>query len=375
VKGHLLVLGLPLGRKDAAVRQWLGYTPPRVNLYEAHFAEGWLDDTVKRLESELHAAAGAGMRAVAAGGATVQPIVAAPAVPWVHISNLEAKLSQTQDRQVVASLLERLILTDVNGERIRLVVTSAVDPVFHFDSVLSDERKKIYEHPLPEPELQRLARILYNFRKAQLSGVPERLPDWAEQTPSGRIVYEECRHHPALIDVGEEVAKAAPADRNCEALLDMVAERARALYKVFWASCTRSEKLLLIQLAQCGLVNPLCLDTLEDLVRKGLILPGARPRILNETFQHFLEKVEGPDTVRRWESEAGESTWLIIRNVVLALLALGLVVLAVTQQPALQTVTAVLTGVGAVFAGLFRVFGFFSSRRNAAVPAAAAGPE
>ena len=67
--------------------------------------------------------------------------------------------------------------------------------------------------------------------------------------------------------------------------------------------------------------------------------------------------------MRQWESEAGESSWLVIRNVVLALLALGLVVLALTQQPTLQTVTAVLTGVGTVMAGLFRLFGFFSSRR------------
>jgi H+/gluconate symporter-like permease len=53
---------------------------------------------------------------------------------------------------------------------------------------------------------------------------------------------------------------------------------------------------------------------------------------------------------------------LVIRNVVVALLALGLVVLALTQQPALQTVTAILTGVGTVLAGLFRVFGFFGTR-------------
>ena len=44
----------------------------------------------------------------------------------------------------------------------------------------------------------------------------------------------------------------------------------------------------------------------------------------------------------------------------LALLTLGLVVLALIEQPALETVSAILTGVGTVLAGLFRVFGFFS---------------
>jgi len=86
--------------------------------------------------------------------------------------------------------------------------------------------------------------------------------------------------------------------------------------------------------------------------------------MMNETFRRFLERVEGPDTVRLRESEAGESFWLIIPNVVLAFLTLGLVVLALTEQPALENITAILAGVGTVLAGLFRVFGFFSGRRG-----------
>jgi hypothetical protein len=362
LKSHLLVFGLPLARKDAAVREWLKYTPPRVNLYEAHFTQDWLEQTVERLKKELMARATVAAQAATAGGSTVASERTVATTPWVHISNLEAKLGDTHERQVVASLMERLILTDVNGMRVRLAVTSAVDPVFHFDSVLFDERKKIYEHPLPEPELQRLARLLHNFRKTQVSSSSEHQPKRATNNLARQIVDQECSPHPALLDVGEEVLGVAKDNPDRETLLAMVAERALALYKLFWAVCTRSEKLLLIQLAQNGLVNPLCLETLEDLVRKGLVLPGPRPRIMNETFRRFLEKVEGPETVRQWEGEAGESSWLVIRNVVVALLALGLVVLALTQQPALQTVTAILTGVGTVLAGLFRVFGFFGTR-------------
>jgi len=362
LKGHLLVLGTPLVRKDEAVRQWLrSDNPPRVNLYEQRFSYNWLHETLERLRSELTPAPVA-LQAAAAGGAVAKPVRAAPAVAWVHISNLEAKLGDADDRNVVADLLEKLVLMDVDGKRVQLVVTSAVDPVFHFDSVLSDERKKIYEHPLPEPELQRLARILHNFLKVQGTGPLKRLPE-CEASPAVRIVYEECRQHHALLEVGEEVVRSAPAGLSPEALLARVGERAQALYKLLWATCTRPEKLLLIQLAQTGLVNPLCGDTLVELIRKGLILPGPPPRIMNETFQRFLKQVEANDTVREWEGEAGESPWLIVRNVVVALLALGLVVLALTQQPALQTATAVLTGVGTVLAGLFRVFGFFSKGR------------
>jgi hypothetical protein len=364
LQSHILLLGLPLAHKDHAVRQWLGYTPARVNLYAARFTEDWLEDTTTRLEHELTSASRTVVQ-TAGGGTTVQSSRAASVQPWVHISNLEAKLGDPQDRQVVAGLLERLILMEVAGMRVRLIVTSAVDPVFHFDSVLSDERKKIYEHPLPEPELQRLARLLHNFRKVQVPGPNATPPRWA-LTAAGKTIYAECRHHEALLTVGEEVAACAPAGSSRGALVAMIAERARALYKLFWSCCTRSEKLLLIQLAQTGLFNPLCTDTLEALIRKGLILPGPRPRIMNETFESFLATVEGPDTVRAWEKEAGESSWLVIRNVVLGLMVLGLILMALTQRQAMQTVTAVVTGVGAAMAGLLRLTGYFTGRRAVA---------
>lgn len=166
--------------------------------------------------------------------------------------------------------MERLLTEEVNGARLRLVVTSSVDRVFHCDSVLSDERRKIYEHPLPEPELQRLARILHNFRKAQVSRFPAPRSKPGKDCSLQGIIDDECRHHPALVDVGNEIIEAAKSSLPRETMLAIVAQRARSLYKLFWASCTRSEKLLLIQLAQTGLVNPLCLGTLEASYAQGV---------------------------------------------------------------------------------------------------------
>jgi len=360
LQSHLLVLGLPLAKKDGAVRDWLGYAPPRVNLYTARFSRFWVKDTVALLQRQL--AAEAPRALAAAAGESFQTAPATPARNWVHVSNLETKLSEAADRQVTADLIEKLVTMDVGGSRLRLVVTSVVDPMAHFDSVLNDERKKIYEHPLPEPELQRLARLLHNFRKVQAPGPELRPPDWAVGH-AGTIVYEECRHQQALLEVGREVADAALPEAPRERLLRMIAERALALYKLYWSSCTRSEKLILIQLAQTGFVNPLCRDTLEELIRKGLIRQGSRPRVMNETFRRFLETVEGPDTVRQWESEAGESTWLIIRNVVLVLIVVALAVVGLTQYQVMQTVTAALTGVVTLTAVLSRLLGYFTGRR------------
>ncbi|HUE20043.1 MAG TPA: hypothetical protein VMQ86_00075 [Bryobacteraceae bacterium] len=361
---HLLVLGLPIAGKDAAVREWLGYAPPRVNLYTARFSEGWIEANIAILKGQL-ATLSAPLALAAAAGETGQSAparAAAVARNWVHVSNLEAKLSQASDRQVTADLIEKLIMMDVGEDRVRLIVTSVVDPVSHFDSVLSDERKKIYENPLPEPELQRLARLLHNFRKVQVAG-PGKQPTVWPAGEAGKIVYEECRPQQALLDIGREVAECAARGTDREMLWQMIAERALALYKLYWSSCTRAEKLVLIQLAQTGFVNPLCGDTLEELIRKGLILPGRRPRVMNETFRQFLETVEGPDTVHKWESEGGESSWPIVRNILLVLIIIGLAVVGLADHEVMQKATGALTGVVTLMAILSRVLGYVTGRR------------
>jgi len=126
-----------------------------------------------------------------------------------------------------------------------------------------------------------------------------------------------------------------------------------------------------VQLAQTGLVNPLCLDTLQAVARKGLVLPGPRPRLLNQTFLRFVLTVEPPDTVAEWENDGGESSWPVIRNIVILLLAGGFAVVALTQREAMQTVIAAITGVGTVMAGLYKLVGFIGGRKAApAEPAA-----
>lgn len=364
----LLVLGLPLARKDRSLRDWLGYQPPRINLYVEEFRTGWVEAAVERVQKELAAQRTAFMpeRALAAGagggsGTVVEP--AAPYHPWVHISNLEAKLDDPAQRSTVLELLERLLTMDSGGKRISLAMTSAVDPMFHFDSMLAEERKRTYDNPLPEMEVQRWARVLNNFRKVQPAPESGSPPAWAG-TEWGRPVWEECSNHPALRAIAQEVVSCAREPLRPEAALARIEERALAFYKLIWSACTRPEKLVLVQLAQTGMVNPLATGTLQELVRKGVIVLAPQPRIMNETFRRFLETAEAPEMVREWEREAGESAWLVIRNVVAGLILIALLVLAATQNQTLQSATAVISAATAAFAGLFRAVEHFAARRQ-----------
>ncbi len=356
----VLVLGLPLSKKDESLRKWLskglGYQPPCVNLHREQFRENWVEAAIERVQRDL---ARQGM-----GGAFGQDQAFHP---WVHISNLEAKLDDPAHRSTVLDLLERLLSMELGGEHVCLAVTSAVDPMFHFDSMLAEERKRTYENPLPELEVQRWARVLNNFRKVQLDEVDGPPAAWCGERWKLRV-WKECRGHPALQVIAEEIVASTPEEsREAETVLARIEERALALYKLIWASCTRPEKLLLVQLAQTGMVNPLARETLQELVRKGLIvLPPklGRPHIMNETFRRFLETAEAPRTVRAWEREGGESAWLIIRNVVAGLIVVALIMLAETQHQELQSAIKAVGAATAALGGLTPAVRYLAGRRQ-----------
>ena len=98
-------------------------------------------------------------------------------------------------------------------------------------------------------------------------------------------------------DLRQRVRAKEPVPTH-EQLVQELSEKAFPLYKLFWSACTRSEKLLLVQLAQTGLVNPICNDTLHETIRKRLVELKPYPRVMNESFAHFLESAATRDQIK-----------------------------------------------------------------------------
>src|SRR5262249_53506092 len=119
--------------------------------------------------------------------------------------------------------------------------------------------------------------------------------------------------------------------------------------------CTRPEKLLLVQLAQTGLVNPICKDTLHDLIRKKLVILKPYPRVMNESFMRFLLSATSSEQIQAWEKEAGESHWLTVRNVLLIMVAFVFLIVGITQDRVLQSISGILTAVVAGLGGVFKL--------------------
>ena len=123
-------------------------------------------------------------------------------------------------------------------------------------------------------------------------------------------------------------------------------------YRSIWDLCSQEEKLVLVQLAQEGLVNPKRTDVMRRLARRGLVRVDPRYALVNDSFALFVSTVESPERVAGWETAAKLQTW---RKMSVPLYALAVVVIALvlyTEQSLLTNVIALATGA----AGALRSF-------------------
>jgi hypothetical protein len=124
----------------------------------------------------------------------------------------------------------------------------------------------------------------------------------------------------------------------------------------FWKACSEDEQLVLIQLAQEGVVNPKSTLAIRQLMRKRLIVRDPTFRIKNRCFERFVLSALPDATVKEWEEEAVHVPW----GTILATLAIGLgAFLFVAQQAFFQTWVAYATGLGAAIPALVKVVGSF----------------
>ena len=123
---------------------------------------------------------------------------------------------------------------------------------------------------------------------------------------------------------------------------------------------SESEKLLLVQLAQEGLVNPNNREVALELIRKGLIVRRwGLLKIQNEEFAMFLRHAVSPSTTERWETEEAGITAASLR---ISLLVIGVGVvgfLIYTQGEVFNIWVTYATGFAASVPTFLHVFSLF----------------
>ncbi|HEY4782652.1 MAG TPA: hypothetical protein VIH54_12600, partial [Chthoniobacterales bacterium] len=147
-----------------------------------------------------------------------------------------------------------------------------------------------------------------------------------------------------------ELWKKPPETR--ERLTEIVLDRVDTYYRVLWSGLTRSERLVLYQLAIDGWANPKNGPAIQQLERKQLICKAPMYRIMNDSFCRFVQSGEHAREISEWENREQESTWHALRFVLIAVLIGGGVWLLYTQAQLFQIGTGTITAIAALLNAL-----------------------
>jgi hypothetical protein len=280
---------------------------------------------------------------------------------WIHVSNLETQLITAERRAAVLGLLEKLLERPA-GERARtVVVTTSIDPIAHFHEVFTKEREGIYDDDnpddIPEVELSRSSLVLSRFQRCYLpikaSPPPDPWWDYDGKAWPATLSWE-AACYPPLLEVANSITRsyAPPGGKRCESvssgeLARTIRSQALASYDLLWASCTRCEKIVLIQLAQEGFVTTENCEIVWGLIHKGLIVERrGKPTIFNNSFRLFLRNIEHDHVVEQWEREDGSGLWLVAGRLIGSSLIAGGLFYLTTQDFSVDSLLPVVSGTG-----------------------------
>jgi hypothetical protein len=360
----ILVIGLARNKKDRraakAVKTITSREPEqRIRLLDVIITQDWVDDQIAEADRRKDR----------------DNSENATGWLWIQVSNLETQLVDPNSRAEVFRLLEKLserrVIDGVPQRPTGLIVTTTIDPTAHFSEVFLEERQEIYANAIPEVELNRTSVLLSRFRRCYVTNKGLNPWDrWYHYDPAlwQDTLNEETSNHRLLsaVRVDLQRAWALRAEVPKHELGRAIRARAAACYQLLWTSCTRSEKLVLIQLAQEGVINPKCSDTVDELIAKGLIWPGGAPTIFNMTFRDFLRDIERADVVQQWEHMEGSGLWVVSGRLVAIALMVGGLFYLVTQGISVQSVLPIISGSGFLGFPLARsIAGIFTPKKDA----------
>ena len=341
----VLLIGPPRTRKDQAVYEKVravahAHEPHRIHLLDRELKDEDITAEIKRLNVLIRI----GQAPIADDGRV-----------WVHVSNLESQLVSAASRSSVLKLLEKLIDERDTGVPRVVIVTTSVDPVANFKEIFNEERKGIYDDVVPEVELSRSSLLLSRFRRCYLPArceltAQERWENWLNYVPSkwAETVRLEAHGYEPLEGIIREIRSSAWQKNNpsLDELSRSFTARAEAVYQLLWTSCTRSEKLVLIQLAQEGMVNPKCYEVVGRLVAKGIVVTKPGLTVFNYTFRRFLRGIERGHVVAEWEHMEGSGLWVTAGRLVGSSMIVGGAFFFLTQDFPVQSLLPIVSGTG-----------------------------
>lgn len=300
-----------------------------------------------------------------------------PAGAVLCIQHLERRLADKQWRDALLALLN----TDTPG---CLVFTSEIDPLYYLTQrsrekedylrSLGDEdspRRKDAEEDSRDlrNELAHWGVALREMRKIRQMPAPfPDIPVAADRAALRDKLLEECAGiDPPLIEIGARLLRRPDLTAyRWDEIVGFILDAAEPYYRAMWELCSREERLVLIQLAQEGLVNPRRVELVRRLARRGLVRFDPRLRLMNASFQRFVRTVEAPERIAEWERTSEGMSWSRLGTPLYALAAVVIAILLFTEQAMITSVLAIATGAAGTLGSLRSLYAATKSAGTAA---------
>lgn len=267
----------------------------------------------------------------------------------LQVQGIEARLSDPTAR---AALLE-LLRQPVHG---CLVLVSEIDPLHYLTQKVReacddlgnlaarDDKKRVEaesECRKLRDELAGWAVALRDVHKIR-ENLPPPSPQIRKATQLSERLQDECGNMTPLIEIGTQLRARTDFDAlHWEQVVDFLFDAAEPYYRSIWELCSREERLVLIQLAQDGLVNPKRHDLVRRLARRGLIILDPRYRLMNRSFARFVAEAEPRARVAEWERTSSGVSWARLGTPLYALAGVVIAILLFTEQALLTNILAV----------------------------------
>lgn len=167
---------------------------------------------------------------------------------------------------------------------------------------------------------------------------------------------EDCGESEQLERLAVGLVQARLQDLSPDLFYDDLREQAEPYYRTLWTMCTEAEKVVLVHLAEGGLVNGKNADALKMLMRRGLVKRDPCFRLMNESFRRFVATDVCLGEVRSLERRAEASAWNQIRAPFIVSLIGVCAFFFITQREVFDGSMAFFSAVAASLPALFRVF-------------------
>ena len=128
-------------------------------------------------------------------------------------------------------------------------------------------------------------------------------------------------------------------------ILEFFFSNAGATYRYRWELCTKAERLLMFQIAKGMEPNPLNIELLEHLMRRGFILRDKGWHLINDSFKRFVLIAEHPETIKTWIEEAKESAWRYLRITLFVLVITLVSIMVYVATDVVESAIEVLAGI------------------------------